>query len=451
VNNVINCMTAFVGIAAAATVVGVLNPILLAVLLVAQLPGAWAAVRSARIRYVTRFALIDSYRRKYILTELIAERRTAAELRSFTMRSFLLDRVSRLAAYARNAELAAARRQTITKVTASVMGGIATAGVYAALGGLLAAGALRLSVAGTAVLAIRSAQAALQQLMYAINQCYEEGLYFSDYLAFCDDALSRLAPPGRKPAPAGFERIVASGVTFSYPDAAEPALRDVNVEIRRGEVVALVGENGSGKTTLAKVLAGLYRPASGSVRWDSTSICDVDGESLRERIAVIAQDHGNWPLTVRHNITMGRSLDEELLAAAAGASGADTVISGLSRGYDTLLARQFKDGAELSGGQWQRIAAARGFYRVAPLLIMDEPTAALDARAEYALFSSVRTLALDRSVLIITHRLASVRHADRIYVLGHGQVIETGTHGELMKLGGQYAELYTLQASQYDV
>ena len=148
---------------------------------------------------------------------------------------------------------------------------------------------------------------------------------------------------------------------------------------------------------------------------------------------------------------MGRSLDEELLASAAGASGADTVISGLARGYDTLLARQFKDGAELSGGQWQRIAAARGFYRVAPLLIMDEPTAALDARAEYALFSSIRTLALDRSVLIITHRLASVRHADRIYVLGRGRVIEAGTHGELMELGGQYAELYTLQASQYDV
>jgi ATP-binding cassette subfamily B protein/ATP-binding cassette subfamily C protein len=451
VNNVINCMTAFVGIAAAATVVGVLNPILLAVLLVAQLPGAWAAVRSARIRYVTRFALIDSYRRKYILAELIAERRTAAELRSFTMRSFLLDRVSRLAAYARNAELAAARRQAITKVAASVMGGIATAGVYAALGGLLAAGALPLSVAGTAVLAIRSAQAALQQLMYAVNQCYEEGLYFSDYLAFCADALSRLQPPARKPAPAEFEQILASGVTFSYPGAAEPALRDVNVEIRRGEVIALVGENGSGKTTLAKVLAGLYQPGSGSIRWDSTSISDVDGESLRERIAVIAQDHGNWPLTVRHNITMGRSLDQELLVSAAGASGADTVISGLSRGYDTLLARQFKDGAELSGGQWQRIAAARGFYRVAPLLIMDEPTAALDARAEYALFSSIRTLALDRSVLIITHRLASVRHADRIYVLAHGQVIEAGTHSELMKLGGQYAELYTLQASQYDM
>jgi len=451
VNNVINCLTAFASITAAAVVVGVLQPILLVVLLLAQLPEAWAAVRSARISYVTRFALIDSYRRKYILADLIAERRTAAELRSFTMRSFLLGRLSRLAAYTRDAELAAARRQTVTRVLASAMGGIATAGVYVALGALLAAGALPLSVAGTALLAIRSAQGSLQQLMYAVNQCYEEGLYFSDYLAFCEDATSRLPPPGLRPAPAGFERIAVSGVTFGYPGADKLALRDVSIEIRRGEVVALVGENGSGKTTLAKVLAGLYRPAAGSVRWDEVNIGDVDGEPLREQVAVIAQDHGNWPLTVRHNITMGRVLDENLLAAAAGASGADTVIDDLARGYDTLLARQFKDGAELSGGQWQRIAAARGFYRAAPLLIMDEPTAALDARAEFALFSSIRTLALDRTVLIITHRLASVRHADRIYVLAHGSVIEEGTHGELMALGGQYAELYTLQASQYEL
>jgi len=451
VNNVINCLTAFASITAAAVVVGVLQPILLVVLLLAQLPEAWAAVRSARISYVTRFALIDSYRRKYILADLIAERRTAAELRSFTMRSFLLGRLSRLAAYTRDAELAAARRQTVTRVLAGVMSGIATVGVYAALGALLAVGAMPLSVAGTAVLAIRSAQAALQQLMYAVNQCYEEGLYFSDYLAFCEDATSRLPPPGPRPAPAGFERIAVSGVTFGYPGADKLALRDVSIEIRRGEVVALVGENGSGKTTLAKVLAGLYRPAAGSVRWDEVNIGDVDGEPLREQVAVIAQDHGNWPLTVRHNITMGRVLDENLLAAAAGASGADTVIDDLARGYDTLLARQFKDGAELSGGQWQRIAAARGFYRAAPLLIMDEPTAALDARAEFALFSSIRTLALDRTVLIITHRLASVRHADRIYVLAHGSVIEEGTHGELMALGGQYAELYTLQASQYEL
>jgi ATP-binding cassette subfamily B protein/ATP-binding cassette subfamily C protein len=450
VNNVINFVTAFTALASAAVVVGVLQPILLLVVLLAQLPGAWAAVRSARIRYVTRFALVDSYRRKAILANLIATRRTAAELRSFTMRPFLLGRVARLAAYARNAELTAARRMTETKVVASSMSGVATVGVYATLGALLASGALPLSVAGTAVLALRSAAGSLQQLMYSVNQCYEEGLYFSDYVAFCDDAAGRIPSPGSAAAPAAFERIVAAGVTFSYPGADEPALRDVTVEIERGEVVALVGENGSGKTTLAKVLAGLYRPSAGAVRWDDVSIADVDRELLRERIAVIAQDHGNWPLSVRDNITMGRPLDGALLASAAAASGADTVVAELSAGYDTLLAREFKDGAELSGGQWQRIAAARGIYRTAPLLIMDEPTAALDARAEYAIFSSLRSLARDRTVLIITHRLASVRLADRIYVLAHGQVIESGTHAELMSLGGQYEELYTLQASQYE-
>jgi ATP-binding cassette, subfamily B, bacterial len=170
---------------------------------------------------------------------------------------------------------------------------------------------------------------------------------------------------------------------------------------------------------------------------------------MREQIAVIAQDHANWPLTVRHNITMGRPAEGGLLTSAASASGADTVIEKLAHGYDTLLDRRFKDGAELSGGQWQRIAAARGFYRSAPLLIMDEPTAALDARAEYALFSSVRSHAEDRSVLLITHRLASVRHADRIYVLQDGRVVEQGSHDELIELAGQYAELYTLQAAQY--
>lgn len=450
VNDVINFLTAFAGLAAAAVVVGVLQPILLVVLLLAQLPGAWAAVRSARIRYLTRFALIDSYRRKYILAGLISERRTAAELRSFTMRAFLIDRVARLAAYARTAELRAARQQTETKVIGSALGGLATAGVYAVLGVLLATGLLVLSVAGTAVLALRSASTSLQQLMYSVNQCYEDGLYFSDYVAFCEDAQSRISPPSTVAAPADFDKITASGVTFSYPGAEEPTLHEVSVEIARGEVVALVGENGSGKTTLAKILAGLYRPQAGTVCWDDLSIADVAGEPLREQIAVIAQDHGNWPLSVRDNIVMGRPFSEALLESAVVSSGADTVIAELDRGYDTLLARQFKDGAELSGGQWQRIAAARGFYRTAPLLIMDEPTAALDARAEYALFSSLRTLARDRTVLIITHRLASVRHADRIYVLAHGKVAESGTHAELMALGGQYAELYTIQASQYD-
>jgi len=449
VTNVLDCVTGAAGIVSAALVVAVLQPVLLVLLLLAELPGGWAAVRAARIGYITSFALADSHRRKWMLADLMADRHTAAEMRSFTLRHFMLARVARLAAYARDAELRAAGRQTRARVTGQVAGGVATAGVYAALGILLAVGALPLAAAATAVLAIRSAQASLNTLLFAVNQCYEEGLYFSDYLAFCADAARRIPPPGSGPAAAGYGRITADAITFTYPGASAPAVRAVTVEIGQGEIVALVGENGSGKTTLAKILAGLYRPDSGTVCWDQTDIGSIDQESLREQIAVIAQDHANWPLTVRHNIAMGRDADPAALARAAAASGADTVIEKLPHGYDTLLDRHFKDGAELSGGQWQRIAAARGFYRTAPLLIMDEPTAALDARAEYALFSSMRGHAADRGVLLITHRLASVRHADRIYVLRDGRVIEQGVHADLLALGGQYAELFTLQASQY--
>jgi ATP-binding cassette subfamily B protein len=210
-----------------------------------------------------------------------------------------------------------------------------------------------------------------------------------------------------------------------------------------------VGENGSGKTTLAKILALLYEPSAGVVAWDGVPLNEVDPDEIRQRIAVIMQDYTRWPLSARDNLTMGRPTDEESLAQAASAAGADKVIEGLSKGYDTYLDRRFKDGMELSGGQWQRIAIARGFYRDAPLLICDEPTASLDARSEHALFQTVLNHAAGRTILLITHRLANVRRADRIYVLDRGRVVESGPHDQLLAAGGLYSDLYTLQASAY--
>ena len=445
----ISILVATVQFVSAAVVLGLLAPSLIPLLLLAALPDAWVAVRLARIRYRTSYELAVNRRRKGILSDLMTDRRAAGELRSFTMRDFLVDRYNALATYERSVQLKLANQQMRLTVITDVISGLAMLLVFGALILLLDSGALALSVAGTAVLAIRSGESSLYRVLSALNKFYESGLYLTDFLDFCAEADRRAPSSGRRTAPADFSTITCTDLWFTYPEASRPALRGVSMEIHRGEVVALVGENGSGKTTLAKILARLYEPSEGLVAWDGVPLNEMDPDEIRQRISVIMQDYTRWPLTARDNVTMGRPTDEETLARATAAAGADSVIEGLSKGYDTYLDRRFKDGMELSGGQWQRIAIARGFYRDAPLLICDEPTASLDARREHALFQTILDHKAGRTILLITHRLANVRHADRIYVLNRGRVVETGSHDELLAAGGLYTDLYTLQASAY--
>ena len=241
-------------------------------------------------------------------------------------------------------------------------------------------------------------------------------------------------------------------LTFTYPSRATPSLVGINVDIRAGQVVALVGENGSGKTTLAKLLAGLYLPQDGRITWAGQDVATMEIAGVRSRVAVLFQDFVHYFLSARENIAMGRwerADDEAGIRRAAACSGAQALLEALPHGYDTYLGPQFFGGSDLSGGQWQRVALARAFFRDAELVILDEPTAALDPRAEAALFAAVRELFAGRSVVLISHRFATVRLADYIYVLDQGRMVEDGDHEQLMARNGLYAELFTLQASAF--
>jgi ATP-binding cassette subfamily B protein len=451
VRSCMSVVAAAAGLAGAAAAIAVLHPTLLPLLALTALPVGWASVRAARMRYASMYRRITVERRKWMLSDLMADRDPAAEVRAFDMRGFLLDEYGALADRVTAEDIRLNQRVTASRLTGSALGGVATGILYVALGVLVVAEVVPLPAAGTAVLAIQTSRFALRQLVFEVNQLYEEGLYFGDYTAFCADAHTRRRLPVDRPAPTGWTELVADGVSFTYPDASSPALDGVTVRIPRGHTVALVGENGSGKTTLAKLLAGLYRPDAGQVRWGDQPLDTVDSASVWEQVALIEQDFTRWPMTLRQNITMGSGAADPGVAVpeAAHASGADAIAAELPRGYDTLLAKEFFGGHELSGGQWQRVAVARGFYRQAELLICDEPTAALDARAEHAVYNRIRELSSGRTVLLITHRLASVRSADLIYVLEHGKVTEIGDHTQLLALNGTYAEMYRLQARAY--
>ncbi len=241
-------------------------------------------------------------------------------------------------------------------------------------------------------------------------------------------------------------------MSFRYPGSERVALHEVSLRIEPGEVVALVGANGSGKTTLAKLLAGLYLPGEGRVCWDGQDTRDVGNRELLSQSAIIFQDFIRYALSAGDNIALGRHERHEDTASivrAAQRSGADADIGTLPEGYETLLGPAFINGTDLSQGQWQRLALARTFFRDAPLVILDEPTAALDAKAEHELFARIRQLLAGRSVLLISHRFSTVRSADRIYVLSGGRVAESGSHEELIAAGGLYAELFSLQALPY--
>jgi ATP-binding cassette subfamily B protein len=437
--------------AAIAAALLLIEPWLVVLLLFAWVPLWFATTSSSRDFYAFAWRSTGAERLRSYLFRVLTGSAGAKELRAFGVAKVLADRYARLT----EERLAAVRRLIRKRLTlglAGTLGGYAfTALIVGALGYLALTGGAEPVPALASIPAVILLTQRLQNLSFGATSLYEGALFMEDLDSFLKPEGEVESGPGPDPLDA-IKTLSVEDVSFTYPGAGRPALDGVSMEIRRDEVVALVGENGSGKTTLAKLLCGLYSPGSGTIRWNGDDLAEIGSTRVRSSVAVLFQEFVRYMLTARENIGMGKvELLDDLPAIkkAAEMAGADSFLRELPKGYETSLTAEFEGGVNLSGGQWQRVALARALVREAPLLVLDEPTAAVDARAETEIFELIRRLGQGRATLLISHRFSTVMSADRIYVLRKGRVVEAGSHDQLILNDGLYAELYKLQARAF--
>lgn len=451
-------MNGTISLIATAGILTVLHPALLPMLLLIAAPRGWGAMRVAQERYVSVMTWVEHVRASRLISNLLTERGAAQEVRIHGVGAFLLEKYRGMAESAEAEQKRLANGKALTELVAAALSGLAMAGTYGVMLWLIVAGHMSLAVAGTAVIAVRSGSASLGALVMNVNQLHEESLYVRDHDRFLAEAGRKAIPEGGQHLPERVGQVLLDGVTYSYPERDAPALDGVSMALPMGSVTAVVGENGSGKSTLMKVLAGLLLPQGGTVHWGEAELSGLNRSQVFDRVALLTQDFQRWPVTAALNIRIGRPAcpaGHEDLQPSVDYAGAAPVIAKLPQGLGSLLARVFRGASELSGGEWQKIGLARTHWRTRTcsadsVLIVDEPTSALDPEAEIAAFDAIRRLAgPHRAVVLVTHRMSGVRHADTIYVLDRGRLTEHGSHDELMALRGRYAAMFATQAAQY--
>jgi ATP-binding cassette subfamily B protein len=428
-------------------------PWLIALLVLALVPAFLGEAHFNARSYAIAYTRTPERRELDYLRQTGASVETAKEVKIFGLHRFLIDRYRVLAdqVYQANRRLALRRAGW-----GSVLTAIGTAGYYLAYAFLAwrtAAG--QFSVGDLTFLAgsFRRLRNLLEGLLAGFSQTAGQALYLDDLFSFFEIQPEIRSPEHPRPFPAPIRTgFTFEDVGFRYPGAERWAVRHLRFTLHAGEVLALVGENGAGKTTLVKLLARLYDPDEGRILLDGHDLREYDLAELRANVGVIFQDFVRYHLSAADNIAVGRieaRHDRERIRRAAESSLAAEVIERLPNGYDQMLGRRFRDGVDLSGGEWQKIAIARAYMRDAQVLILDEPTAALDARSEFEVFRRFKDLSEGRTAVLISHRFSSVRMADRILVLADGEIEAQGTHAELLRQRGRYAELFELQAAGY--
>jgi ATP-binding cassette, subfamily B, bacterial len=429
------------------------SPWLLLMLVAGVVPAFLGESHFAFLGYAKNFRQTPIRRQLDYLRVLGGSKEAAKELKLFGLAPFLTERFSRLSNQIYDEDVALARRRLLAGSFLSMIG---TAGYYSAyvfviwrtITGVLSIGELTF-LAGS----IQQASSNIQQIFSTVSSIADQALFLTDLIAFFEMRPAIASKPNALPAPRpilrGFE---FRNVSFHYPGSPRLVLDGLNFHLHPDERVALIGENGEGKTTLVKLLTRLYDPVAGQVLLDGVDLREYSLEDLYREIGVIFQDFMRYEMTARENIAVGRieQLDDlPLLRQSAQKSMADDVIGKLPRGYEQMLGRRFDGGVDLSGGEWQKVALARAYLRDAQILILDEPTAALDARSEYEVFQRFAELTTGKMALFISHRFSTVRMADRIVVLENGRIAEDGDHEQLTRLGGRYAEMFELQAASY--
>jgi ATP-binding cassette subfamily B protein len=455
VTSVTQLLTALLTSLGIAIALVTIQPLLLPLAGLAGIPLLLATLYNSRQAYEFEYAMTPESRERGYLLELLTGRDSAKEVRVFGASNFLRRRYDDLTAERIRRMRDFLRRRLRISLIGTVCSALAATLALSSLVYLLTSHRIDVAGAVTAGVGLIALSSRLSQITGSLGLLIETSMFLDDYRRFLDLGAERgleTASGGGVPEAVPFEGLEVDGVSFVYPGTSRRVLDDVSLRIAPGEVVALVGENGSGKTTLVKLICRLYRAELGTVRWNGHDAASLDAEAVRTGMTVIFQDFVQYHLSARDNIALGRVQrppDLEAIRDAARQSGAASFLERLPNGFDTRLGRQFYGGYELSIGQWQRLALARAFFRGGDFLILDEPTASLDPRGEQELFDQMRELSAGRSVLLVSHRFSSVRTADRIYVLHHGRIIESGSHEELVALGGHYAELFKMQAAAY--
>jgi ATP-binding cassette subfamily B protein len=452
-NNLVAMLRGLLSLLLIAGLIVTLNWTLAVLLVVANIPGIWLRLYYADLLYNFQRTQTPEARKSAYFNWLLTGDRPSREIRLFGLGNYFIGLFRKSFLKQKEEEIDIIRRRTLIELISNLFKASAFLITLLFIARQTVLGNLSLGQMAMFLLAFRQGMVYIKDLFGSLAGLYEDSLFIGDTFEFLNLKENITAVKPVKKVSALKEKIMVKNMSFTYPGNADPAINNVSFEIKKGEIIALVGSNGAGKSTLVRLLCRLYDPGSGVVKYDGTDIRNIEPEEYRKQFSVVFQDFMLYNLSAGENIRLG-NIDavnpEATIEAAARKTGINELIGSLSKGYETTIGNLFDESRELSWGEWQKLALSRALFRDAPVLILDEPSSSLDADTEYEIFNRFREIVKGRTTILISHRFTNVNLADRIIVLDKGGIAETGTHDELIGLGGIYFTMFMKQSSRFD-